>query len=214
MDEDRFDRLTKALNTSASRRLALRGLVAALVANLSHIAPIGTLAITRGSGGSGNRAIVGGGGRRRRHDPNNRKHHRKRKDRKCRPKSGSTLCQGTCDRVVGDGCGGKVDCTCKGGTVCAPVSGVCCLPGRLCSEKRVCCAEGEVCGPGDECCPSERACFPSNVCCPAGRKCTEGGGTCCLLKDVCGVGGVNAACCEGVNQQCVNGECIFVPPSP
>src|SRR5687767_12910176 len=107
MDEDRFDYLAKALNTSASRRLALRSLVAALVANFSHFAPIATLAITRGSGGSGNRAIVGGGGRRR-HDSNKHQHHRKRKDRKCRPKSRSKLCLGNCDRVVGDGCGGKV----------------------------------------------------------------------------------------------------------
>src|SRR5687767_282248 len=99
MDEDRFDYLTKALNTAASRRMALRGLLAALVANFSHIAPIATLAITRGSGGSGNRAIIGGG-RRRHHDPDNRQHHRKRKDRKCCPKSRSTLCQGNCDRVV------------------------------------------------------------------------------------------------------------------
>jgi hypothetical protein len=205
MDEDRFDRLAKALTTSASRRLALRGLVGALVANFSHIAPIATLAITRGSGGGGNRAIIGGGGRRRRHDPNTHQQHRKRKDRKCRPKSRGKLCPGKCNQVVKDGCGGKIECTCESGTVCVPGSGECCQPEQLCAGKSVCCAAGEVCGPGDACCPSDRACFKSDECCPTGRKCTQGGGTCCLLKDICGVGGVNAACCP--SGQCVNGEC-------
>jgi hypothetical protein len=64
-----------------------------------------------------------------------------------------------------------------------------------------------VCGPGDACCPAERACFPSNECCPAGEECTRGGGTCCPLPRVCRVGGVAAACCPGLNQQCINGVC-------
>src|SRR5215208_2151719 len=118
MDADRFDRLTKTLTATASRRLVLRGLIAALAATFSHVAPFSAQAITRGSGG-GNRAIVGGGGRRRHHNPNHHHHHQK-KDRQCHPKSRSKLCNGKCNQIIEDGCGGKVDCTCQGGAVCAP----------------------------------------------------------------------------------------------
>ena len=204
MDADRFDRLTITLTATASRRLALRGLIGALAAMLRSVTPVSALAVKGGA--AGNRAIVGGGGHRRRHDPNHHHHHHHRKkDRHCRPKSQSTLCQGKCDQIIEDGCGGKVDCTCQGGSVCAPANGECCQPDQLCAGKSVCCPQGEVCGPGDACCLSERACFPSGVCCPAGTECTRGGGTCCLIERICRTGGVPASCCP--SGQCVNGVC-------
>jgi hypothetical protein len=210
MDADRFDRLTKTLTATATRRLAVRGLIAALAVMVRSVTQISDPTIVRGAGGSGNRAIVGGGGHRRRHDPNHHHHHHlRRKDRKCRPKSRSTLCQGNCDQIIEDGCGGKVDCTCQDGSVCAPANGECCQPDQLCAGKSVCCPQGEVCGPGDACCLSERACFLSNECCPAGEECTRNGGTCCPVARICVTGGVPASCCEGVNRQCVDGICIF-----
>jgi hypothetical protein len=212
MDADRFDRMTKTLSTAASRRLALRGLSAALAASLHLGVPNSSLVIAERAGGSGNQAIIGGRGRH--HD---RDHHRSRSDRKrndpaCHPKPRRKLCRGKCDQIVNDACGGKIDCACKGGTVCAASTGECCARGQLCVGKSVCCPEGEVCGPGDACCPTERACFPSNTCCAAGEECTRGGGTCCPLPGVCRVGGVAAACCSGLNQQCVNGVCQTIPP--
>ena len=204
MGADCFDRLTKTLNSAASRRLTLRGLGVVLAASLGFAGRNSTQ-VTAQRGGNGNGAIIGVGGRRRRHDSN---HHRSREDHECRPKSRRKLCKGKCDRVVNDGCGGKVDCACRGGTVCAPGNSVCCQPAQLCAGKNVCCAKGEVCGPGDACCPAERACFPSNQCCPAGEECTVGGGTCCPSARVCRVGGVAAACCPGLYQQCVNGVCV------
>ena len=206
MDADRFDRLTKSLTAVASRRLALRGLIAALAGMLRSVAPISDPVIVRGAGGSGNRAIVGNGGHRRRHRPNHHHHHHhRRKDRQCRPKSQSKLCQGKCNQFIEDGCGGKVDCTCQDGAICAPANGECCQPDRLCAGKSVCCPQGEVCGPGDACCPGKQACFLSNECCPAGEECTVGGGTCCLIENICRTGGVAASCCP--SGQCVNGVC-------
>jgi hypothetical protein len=216
MDADRFDRLTKTLGAPASRRLALRGLVAALAAMFSQFTAIfapaiagdadeSGMAISDASGGDQNSSTVVDPATSR--NDRDRDHHRDRdRDRKnCQPDSQSERCEGRCGQVVDDGCGDTFDCTCEDGTVCAPGNGVCCQPELLCSGKRVCCASGEVCGPGDACCPSERSCFPSNVCCVAGEECTRGGGTCCPLAQVCRVGGVAAACCP--SGPCINGVC-------
>src|SRR5215217_2819295 len=123
LDANRFDSLTKILSVSASRRLAVRGLVAVLAATFSGIAPSSILATELIAWGGGNRAVIGGGGRTRRRQQDHHEkrrerhdhdHHEKRHDRECRPKSRRKLCQGRCDQIVGDGCGGKIDCACEG----------------------------------------------------------------------------------------------------
>ena len=209
MEPRSFDQLARSIARSGSRRrllaVVLGGALGSLRARTTTADEGGTI-IADARGGDLNRATAT--------DPatgNDRDHDRDKdtRDRKpCQPDSERERCDGRCDVVVNDGCGGELKCTCDGDRVCARDDAVCCPPERLCGGKRVCCKGADVCGPGDACCPSERACFPSDVCCPAGTECTVGGGTCCLLEDICRTGGVAAACCDNPGQQCVNGVCV------
>jgi hypothetical protein len=228
MDSARFDTLARTLATSGSRRRVLGGLLAGALAGV-RVGPasaddVTDTVIADARGGNANTATVV-------EPTQHHDDHDKDTQETCQPDSERQRCDGRCNRVVNDGCGGEIRCTCDGDKVCAREDEVCCQPDlvcedtrvccqkgevcgpsdtccppeQLCAGKQVCCGKGEVCGPGDACCPIERACFSSGECCPAGTACTQGGGTCCLLKDFCEVGGVKAACCP--SGRCVNGVC-------
>ena len=197
MEPQSFDQLARSVARGGSRRRLLAGVLAGALGSLRArptTADEGGTIIADASGGNRNRATTG--------------NEEDSQDRKpCQPESEHERCDGRCDVVVNDGCGGELKCTCNGDKVCAQDDAVCCPRERLCDGKRVCCKGDDVCGPGDACCPPERLCIPSNVCCSASKVCAPGGGVCCLPENVCEVGGVQNACCEGQGVQCVNGVC-------
>ncbi len=179
MDGERFDHLTRLLGTRGSRRGIAGGLLVAFLTGLRATAEeSGGTAIADASGGNGNV------GRRRTvvavrtptptptPDPDPT-------PVPCQPGTPAELCQGRCNRDVGDGCGGRVRCECAAGTVC---------------------------GPGDLCCPEARLCLESDVCCPEGMVCAPNAGVCCAPERVCTVGGVDDSCCpDGFD--CIGGVC-------
>jgi hypothetical protein len=197
MEGARFDELARTVASSGSRRRLLGALLAGALGSLriraTRADESGT-EIADASGGNDNLAAVvdrGNGN-----------------DTRCQPKSQHEACEDRCDRVVNDGCGGEIDCSCDGEKVCAEKDGVCCRPEQLCDSKRACCRPGETCGPGDACCPTERVCLPSNTCCAAGKICAPGVGVCCAPENICTVGGVPNACCGGIGT-CIGGMCVI-----
>jgi hypothetical protein len=209
MEGTRFDQLTRAVAASGSRRRVLGVVLAGVLGSLrirttsaDDPAPV----IAEAGGGDDNLATVVdpvNGGHADGHD-----HDHDRDHKQCQPKSQNEACEDRCGRVVNDGCGGEIRCTCPGDKVCAWQDGVCCHPERVCEERSICCPAGETCGPGDACCPNERLCLRSDECCAAGMFCTPGGGTCCVPEDTCIVGGApQAACCTDIGT-CINGVCL------
>ena len=197
MEETHFDHVARAVAAGASRRRVLGTLLAGALWSLrlraTNADEPGTV-IAEAGGGDQNLATVMN------LNPDN--------DKPCKPDSERDRCEDRCDRVVNDGCGGDIKCTCHGEKVCARDDGVCCQPDLVCAGKCDPCREGEVCGPGDACCPTERVCRPSNECCPDGMFCTPGGGTCCVPEDPCLVGGApEPACCTNLGT-CIGGVCV------
>jgi hypothetical protein len=196
MEGTRFDYLARSVATSGSRRRVLGALLGGVLGGLrlraTRADERGT-AIADASGGDDDLAAIV---------------HRN-DDTRCQPTSRDEACEDRCYRVVNDGCGGEIDCTCNGEKVCARQEGVCCQPEQVCNEERVCCPPGETCGPGDACCPTERVCLLSNKCCAPGMFCTPGGGTCCTPEDTCIVGGApQPACCTNIGT-CIDGVCVI-----
>ena len=203
MEPQSFDQLARFVARSGSRRRLLAGVLGGALGSLrartTTADEAGTI-IADASGGGFNRGTVTGpavGSDRDKETPD---------EKPCQPDSEGERCDGRCDIVVNDGCGGELKCTCGDDKVCAWDDAVCCSPERLCDGKRVCCKGDDVCGPDDTCCPAERLCLPSNECCSASKVCAPGGGVCCLPENICQVGGVDEACCESP-AQCVNGVC-------
>jgi hypothetical protein len=206
MEPQSFDQLARFVATSGSRRRLLAGALGGALGSLrarTATADEGGTIIADASGGDLNRATAT--------DPtttgNDRDKGKGTRDRNpCQPDSERDRCEGRCDIVVNDGCGGELKCTCDDDKVCARDDAVCCRPERLCDGKRVCCKGEDICGPGDTCCPPERLCIPSDVCCSASKVCAPGGGVCCLPERVCTVGGVRDACCS-FGKACMAGVC-------
>ena len=200
MEETHFDRVARVAAGGSRRRVLgalLAGALASLRLHTTSADQPGTV-VAEAGGGDHNLATVV--------EPINYSDKDTRET--CQPDSERDRCQGRCDRVVNDDCGGEIKCTCDGEKVCAREDGVYRQPDLVCAGKCDSGREGEVCGPGDACCPIERVCRRSNACCPAGMFCTPGGGTCCVPEDTCQVGGVpEPACCTEIGT-CIGDVCV------
>ncbi len=201
MDSGQFDRLTRALARSQSRRETLQALL-----GISGAAVLAT-AVTEEAGARGTT--------RTRFDtpptPQNCPTGEPLCSGACCP-AGSTCCSGSCcagtcsDGLCCDAGGHRCgDQCCSSSDVCC--GSVCCSSIELCSSYgNVCCPGGtSVCGqdccyPGTECCDNEccnGACYGEERCCPVGREVCNGG--CCAAgQSCCGAAG----CCDG---PCSNG---------
>src|SRR3954466_7254209 len=116
MEGTRFDYLARAVATSGSRRQVLRALLAGALGSLRLRATSadesGTVIADAGGGddnlATGDEATGGND------------------STSCQPKSQQEACDDRCNRVVSDGCGGEIHCTCGGDKVCARKDEVCC----------------------------------------------------------------------------------------
>lgn len=208
MDPTRFDRLTKSLSRTNTRRGLVR-----LVTALPLAGALGGLLGAEGADGQGNVAGVGGGGgrrhrRRARHHPgqgkdnrNGKRKHRKHPSPPPTPDPTPATCvapdircpagtpgAGTCGRLAGTGpCISTIKCcswTCVGDTEDPTVGGCC----PTCPEGCTCALISTGPDAGQLGCGSLAA--ASGLCSP----------------DSCGVG---VACSCGEGEECFNGVCTL-----
>ena len=152
------------------------------------------------------RAIVGGGGRRRRQRPRSSPStpEGERTESAVRNPAASSVRENAirssrmaaAARSIAHAREGR----CARRVTASAVSPSCCAAGRASAAREARCAAREM--------PAARASGPASQAMSAvlpATECTRGGGTCCLLEDICRVGGVAAACCP--SGQCVNGVC-------
>ena len=131
MERSRFDFLTRAVATNGSRRRVLGGLLAGAMGSRwvsSAAADDSGVTFADASGGNANLATVA-------ESENDAAEDEDNAQAPCQPESARKLCRDRCDRVVDDGCGGRIECTCDGNSACARRDGVCCQPERLRREE-------------------------------------------------------------------------------
>jgi hypothetical protein len=221
MDADRFDRLSKTLSTTGSRR--------ALLHLLSALPLAGALAALLGeeSAGKGRRKRrksrhgqkQNQRQQRRRHDEQRREQQRKERQNRhkkrkpptpepgCHPAAKAQTCTGKCASVT-DNCGLLVDCgPCTCATGCHPVCQTCNSATGVCDPI----ANGASCDDGNACTTGETC---SNGTC-------GGGTTVRCAADVCQIAGTcdpvtgcptptnqaDGTCCDGATGVCAGGVC-------
>src|SRR5215217_5369232 len=231
MDATGFDRLTRSLSRSGTRRGLLH-----LVAALPLSGALGAL-LTDASAGKGRREKRKA---RHHHDQNTRQDQRddahqqrehqqhkaqqKREKRReknatpdpgCQPASKAQTCNGQC-ATVRNNCGTIIDCgpcacgTCVACTSCNPNTGrcdaafeeqACGSPGQVCQVGICACKEGG-CAEGQHC--DGTACVCDDQSCATG--CCDDAGTCHIDDNTaCGIGGGVCISCTGQGQTCGGG---------
>src|SRR5918997_1006898 len=124
MEETHFDRVARVAAAGAPRRRVLGALLAGALGSLrlraANADEPGAVIAAAGGGDHNLASVV---------DPGNGRNDQK----PCQPDSERDRCEWRCNRVVNDGCGGEITCTCPGEKVCALDDGVCCQPDLVCA---------------------------------------------------------------------------------